>query len=239
MLFLDHTLPAIEENLALDEALLPERESGARSEEVLRLWDAKIPFIVLGRSSRLDTEVHRSVANDANVPILRRISGGATILAAPGCMFYSVILSLVDRPHLRMLDTAHSFVMRKLLDAVGALEPNAKLDGTCDIVLGGKKVSGNSLRVQRNWMLYHGTLLWDMDVSLISRYLKHPPREPDYRDGRMHRDFVANLGVARSELQERLRTTWDASTEYGSIDRESIRELVDAKYSQAAWNHLR
>lgn len=61
--------------------------------------------------------------------------------------------------------------------------PQLAFQGTCDLVVEGKKISCNSVRLGRDWMLYHGTLLLDMDLRLVDCLLKHPPREPDYRQG--------------------------------------------------------
>lgn len=236
MLILDETRESEAENLALDELLLLEAESGIRTEETLRLWDAQRPLVVLGRSSKVEEETWKSIAQNANVPILRRCSGGATIFAAPGCMFYCVLLSLDKRPHLRMLDQAHQFVMQRILRAIQPLCATARLDGTCDVVVDGKKASGNSLRVQRKWLLYHGTLLLNMDLQLVGKFLKHPPREPDYRQGRGHDDFLCNLNIDRDALRKNLVATWEAKNSYGRIDEPALRKLVREKYACDDWN---
>ena len=105
------------------------------------------------------------------------------------------MLSLKKRPQLAMVDVTHEFVMRQMVAALSPLAPALNYAGTCDLVIADRKVSGNSLRVRREWLLYHGTLLLDMDLSKIDRYLNHPPREPEYRQHRQHCDFVANLGL--------------------------------------------
>ncbi len=239
MLFIDRTLETLEENLALDEVLLQDAEEGVHTHPVLRLWEARSPFIVLGRSSKIHEEVNVALAEQAQLPIQRRMSGGATILAAPGCLFYGVLLSLEEQPHLRMLDTAHEYVMSKTAEAVAQFVPRAKLDGTCDLVLDGRKVSGNSLRVQRNWLFYHGTLLLDMDLNLISTYLKHPPREPEYRRGRAHGEFLANLRIPRDSIAASLREVWNAQGNYGQVPSAKIRQLVSKKYALSSWNKQR
>lgn len=265
------TLDTPERNLALDELLLNQAQSGERNAEVLRIWHARQQFIVLGRSSKAAVEVDLSAANAAGIPVLRRISGGATIMAAPGCMFYSALLSLELRPQLRMLDEAHRFVMQRVVDAIKPLRSDVQLDGTCDVVVPNipepqspvpqspepatepdvapevtphsasaekrlRKVSGNALRVQRDWLLYHGTLLLDMELSQIQTYLNHPPREPEYRLGRSHQDFIANLNVSASALDRSLQATWRCSQPYPPPTSEEIETLVAQKYALASWN---
>ena len=59
--FLDYSFDSPEHNLALDEALLDALQaveaSGERPVETLRLWESRRPFIVIGRSARLNDEV--------------------------------------------------------------------------------------------------------------------------------------------------------------------------------------
>ena len=209
MEFLDVTFPTIEENLAFEEAMLLVAED-EYPEETLRLWDARQPFIVLGRGSKRANEVDLAAAAEARVPCFRRISGGATVVAANGCMFYAVVLSLQKRPHLRMLDQAHQFVLGELVQALRPLQPDIEVAGTSDLVVGGRKVSGNSLRVTRDWLLYHGTLLLDMDLSLVATYLHHPPREPEYRGYRGHAEFLTNLHIDRQAVADGLQNAWNA-----------------------------
>lgn len=236
MKFLDLTLPTPQENVAFDESLILLAEQG-QVPETLRLWDARQTFVVLGRGSKANAEVQLTRAERDDVPVIRRFTGGATVLAAKGCMFYSVLLSVKERPSLQMLDTTHQFVMGRIVDAIKEFEPQAELDGTCDLVLRGRKASGNALRVTRDWVLYHGTLLLNMNLSLISEYLKHPPREPKYRAGRAHDAFLTNLEIKRDAVAEALQKQWKANGSYelnGLL--ESTKRLVEEKYSQGSWN---
>lgn len=239
MQFLDFTASTPEENLAFDESMLLAAE-GAQSGECLRVWDAFSPFVVLGRGSRYAEEVQLDLCRQDSVPVLRRVSGGATILAAPGCMFYTVLLSLKRRPELQMLDNAHAFVMQEIQRAIEPLRPGTALQGTCDLTLSDRKVSGNALRVTREWVLYHGTLLLDMNLQLVSRYLCHPPREPDYRGKRSHADFIANLEIDRQALCASLQGIWGATEPLTDSELEILNgktaELVVEKYALDSWN---
>ena len=84
MRFLDLTLPTPAENLALDEALLLEAEAG-RGEELLRVWEWPTFAVVLGSGCRLGAEVNEAACRSDHVPILRRASGGGTVLLGAGC----------------------------------------------------------------------------------------------------------------------------------------------------------
>ncbi|MEZ6138081.1 MAG: hypothetical protein R3C53_24625 [Pirellulaceae bacterium] len=246
MKFLHATLPTLAENLALDEALLESADAGLAAEEVLRMWAAESLFVVVGRSSRVDGEVQRDTARRWNVPIFRRVSGGTSIVAGPGCLFYSVLLDLEQRPHLRMLDEAHRFVMTNLMRGIAPLRPDVRFEGTCDLVIPSstkaaqlRKFSGNALRVGRRWMLYHGTLLIDMHLPWISQLLKHPPREPGYRGGREHSEFLANLNVDPVALMVSLQRAWNAAGAPEKLPMEIVAKLVQERYALDTWNFQR
>ena len=91
MQLLDQTLDDPGANLALDEALLEEAEQQGPDGEFLRLWEFQQPVVVLGRSSRLADETHLAACQRDKVAVLRRCSGGAAIVAGPGCFRYSAM----------------------------------------------------------------------------------------------------------------------------------------------------
>jgi lipoate-protein ligase A len=239
MHLITHSLPTPAENLALEEAWLDMAEEGVLDTEILRVWQPTSPFVVVGRGSQVAREVNLSAAEAAGIPVMRRISGGAAIVAAPGCLMYAVLLSYQRRPHLRMLDQAHRTVMEAMVQAIQPLVPQLGWDGTCDLVVSARKVSGNSLRCRREWLLYHGTLLLDMDLKLLDQFLLHPPREPEYRQKRQHAEFVANLGLGAEPLAGELARVWNAQARDLPLPDERIERLVRERYSNQAWNFER
>jgi lipoate---protein ligase len=235
MQLLDLTCRAAEENLALDEALLDEAEASPTPREVLRLWEAPAPVVVLGRSSRYAGEARVDVCRAQGVPILRRVSGGAAIVAGPGCLMYGVVLSLELRPALRDLSAAHRDILGRIAAALGTLCPGVVREGTSDLAVAGRKFSGNSVRLRRRHLLYHGTLLHDFPLALLGALLATPPRQPEYRSGRSHSEFVCNLQVATSAMRGALCAAWEVeSTALPPWGR--VEQLVREKYSQARWN---
>ena len=239
MLLLNSTLHPTARNLALEDALLEEAEQGRWVLEYLRLWRPAEPFVVIGRGSKIAEEVNLAATQNAGIPIFRRISGGAAIVAGPGCLLYAVMLSLKKRPHLAMVDEAHRFVMDQMTAALRSIQPQVAHDGTCDLVLAGRKFSGNSLRVRREWLLYHGTILLDMNLEWIARYLKHPPREPGYREHRPHHEFVCNLGSSLETVEQLLANQWGAASQNVELPLALADQLVLEKYSQSSWNQQR
>ena len=132
-------------------------------------------------------------------------------------MLFSVVLSYELHPALQVIDAAHAYVLSCVQQAIAAAGGAIAFQGTSDLTWQGRKFSGNSMRCKRRYLLYHGTLLYDFDLSRIDRYLLTPPREPSYRGGRTHRDFVTNLPVDKTQLLTQLPPAFGV---------ESIREDV-------------
>ena len=236
MKLLDLTLETPEENLALDEALLNEADDAGRPTEVLRLWESPQPIVVVGRSSRVSAEVDCGHCRRLGIPILRRSSGGATVVTGPGCLMYAVVLSIERRPGLQMISEAHKFVLETMSRLLGPVASQVRPRGTSDLTVAGKKFSGNSMRAKRTHLLYHGTLLYDFPLELIAKCLRMPPRQPDYRRERRHADFVDNLPATAADLRNALIEGWDAREPLRQWPRGLTQELADLKYSKRAWN---
>lgn len=252
MRFLEHTCDTAAENLALDEALLDRAERAAATDdlaescEVLRIWELPRPTVVLGRSSQVEVEANVAECRRRGVEIVRRSSGGAAIVAGPGCLMYSVVLRYALHPHLRAVDEAHRFVLGKVLEGLqaalgesshsAAAHSTATIRGTSDLAVGDRKFSGNSLRCRRESLLYHGTLLYDFPTATIAACLGTPPRQPAYREGRAHDRFVANVGLRRSEMIAGLRRAFAAHEPLVDWPRAETAALTEAKYARDDWN---
>jgi lipoate-protein ligase A len=251
MLRLDLTLPTPAENLALDEALLDQAEHENSAAEFIRLWESPQPIVVLGRSSRWEHEVDESACSARQIPILRRSSGGAAIVAGPGCLMYAVVLSYKLRPELRDIRRAHAFALDRSAASLCGLGFPVARAGTSDLIMGNpltdfsslrtpysglKKFSGNSLRAKRTHLLYHGTLLYSFDLALIEMCLRTPPRQPEYRGARSHADFVTNLPIGRGDLLRAVDAAWPASGQLHDWPAAQVAKLVAERFSHESWN---
>jgi lipoate-protein ligase A len=232
MHFLDLTLPLPEKNVALDTALLDACEAGEIEGEVLRLWEPDQYFVVLGRSSDPTVEVNVAACRRKNIPILRRASGGGTILAGPGCLMYAVVLRHEGVESTRSITYCHGRVLTRMVESLAPLVPGVRSAGTSDLVIQTedtlKKFSGNALRMKREFFLYHGTLLYNFDLDLVSQILAAQTREPLYRANRAHGEFIANLPTTREQLTEALTTGWQAREPLTTWPRERMIQCIKA-----------
>ncbi|HXD85749.1 MAG TPA: lipoate--protein ligase family protein [Urbifossiella sp.] len=231
---LDLTLGDAAANLALDEALLLEAEAG-RGGEVLRLWELPDHAVVVGAGGSAANDVNRDACSRDGVPILRRGSGGGTVLLGPGCLCYSLVLRTDRAPGLDLIQPATRYVLGKMLNAIAAVVPGLMIAGTSDLAAGGVKFSGNAQQRKQRFFLHHGTLMAGFDLDRMTRYLHAPERQPDYRGGRAHREFVGNLPATTEQLKRLLIAEWQAQGECAP-PLERARELVAEKYGQDSWN---
>ena len=235
---LDQTLSSPEENLALDEALLMELESAVDqgrkplSCETLRLWESPVPFVALGAGSKVRDEVDRELCHADRLPILRRCSGGGTVVLGPGCLSFTLILSLELRPELRDVRASYERLLGALAQAF-ALEGLGRA-GPSDLAYHGRKFSGNAQMRKSSSMLHHGTILYGFDLGLVERYLPVPRLIPGYRRGRSHRDFLCNLPVNVRQVRAVLARAFAANAASGAELPEYSR-LVAEKYARSSW----
>ncbi|MCK5581927.1 MAG: lipoate--protein ligase family protein [Candidatus Omnitrophica bacterium] len=205
-----------EENILYDEVLLKLAEQGAQG-EVLRLWESPMLFVVLGRISKVTEDVREDNTKKDNVPVLRRFSGGGTVLQGPGCLNYSLILSKQKNPQIVDLRRSYQFVLEKVIAAMASLNISAEFKPVSDLALtdGYKKFSGNAQHRAKAHVLHHGTILYDFDLDLVEKYLKIPKAVPEYRQGRAHKDFIANICCDSKKIKESLCNVFGAQEEAG------------------------
>jgi lipoate-protein ligase A len=236
MHFLEATLPSAEENLALDEALLLESEAG-RSGEVLRLWEWPEPAAVLGSACKFTEDVDEAACLADGVPILRRSSGGGTVLLGQGCLCFSLVLRFDRDPMLAEIRPSYRFILTRI---AAALHPLAvEQAGISDLASNGRKFSGNAQQRKRHHLLHHGTLLYAFDLARVGRYLRLPVRQPDYRANRAHEAFIGNLAISRNDLVSSLRQAWLVDQETETLPVEQVQRLVQEKYATVQWQRRR
>ncbi len=198
-----------QENLAYDDSLLARADTGTGG-EVLRFWESAAFFAVLGRTCAAGQEVDAAACTRAGVSILRRSSGGGTVLQGPGCLNFSLVLAKTRHPALASISQSYGFILDKVIAALASCGVEAFFRPVCDLVLGPgeMKFSGNAQRRGRGHILHHGTILYAFDLPLIGACLHMPPRMPEYRRGRRHEDFVANIHLDVGRFKRALGQAW-------------------------------
>jgi lipoate-protein ligase A len=238
MHLLDLSLPSAAENLALDEALLLAAEAG-RGGEVLRLWESPAVAVVVGAGGSVAIDVNVAACDATGIPILRRGSGGGTVLIGPGCLCFSLVLSYDLAAGLNEIPASNHYVLGRILNALRRVVPGAAIEGTSDLAIDGLKFSGNAQQRKRNHFLHHGTLLHRFDLAKIPEYLNTPERQPGYRANRPHQEFLRNLACDGETLKKVLAGEWQAEGDYAPLPLQTACELMTEKYTRDEWNRRR
>jgi len=239
MKYFNCTFPSPAENLACDEALLDWCESDIGA-ECMRFWESSEPFVVVGYANKVVTEVNVAACEARKIPILRRCSGGGTVVQGPGCLNYSLVLPITKDGPLHSIAVANQFIMRRNRAAIDSAlrTPHSAIAirGHTDLAIGGRKFSGNSQRRRKHFLLFHGTFLLNFDLALIGDLLRMPSKQPDYRESRKHADFLTNVKVSAEKLKAALQKAWDADSPLTNPPLSEMRALAREKYSTNEWN---
>ncbi len=221
----DYTHPDPAVNLALEEVLLHELDRDSASGGILRFWESPMHFVVLGYSSPLSDVLEDACEKD-HIAILRRVSGGGTVLQGPGCVNYSLIVPLNSLSEWKTLSC-------KLLKTATHAFANlgASVMGISDMAIAGKKFAGHAERRKPRALLFHGAILYAFHLACVAQYLAIPKRQPDYRKNRTHGDFIQNLSLPRQEIISRLSTAFGAELKPPALPLKKAEALAADKYS--------
>jgi lipoate-protein ligase A len=227
----------VAEDLALDEALLIEADCG-RCVPLLRLWEPADFAVVLGASCRMNDDVRVDRCRADLIPILRRTSGGGTVVVGPGSLCVSVFLPESSAPELKAVDSAQRYVLESIAGSIRRAGPAVDLQGRGDLALAGRKCGGSAQRRLKFWLMVHCSILYDFDIERVTRYLAMPRRQPEYRAGRAHSEFLANLGLTSQALKTAIRagcTTGERSSPPYDLPAGLITSLLSEKFLNRGW----
>lgn len=226
-------------NLAIDEALLLTAEQGA-AEESLRFWSSGGIFVVLGYSRHAQQDVDMEACRRDNIPVLRRHSGGGTVVQGPGCLNYNLVLRMDRADDFSSITGTTRAVLERHAAALAPFLPERiSREGESDLVFRNRKFSGNAQRRLARYVEFHGTVLFDFDVSALQRYLREPDRQPAYRGRRSHSHFVANIPVKPESVRNALAAAWGATEPLTDPPLALARQLVADRYGKKEWNLVR
>lgn len=235
----DLTLPTPAENLALDEALLDDCDTGSGG-QTLRFWEPTEVFVVVGYGNSVPQEVELDACVSAGIPVLRRCTGGGTVVQMPGVLNYNLVLRIPETGPLSTLTGTNQFIMGRLREALAPLAglgERLSVRGISDLCFDERKVMGSAQRRKRGALVFHGSLLLEADLNLIERFLRFPSKQPDYRVNRSHLDFCTNLGVDARSVREKISQAWGSAAPLPSIPLERVARLVHERYGRQDWNH--
>jgi lipoate-protein ligase A len=181
LLLLNHY--PIFDQLRLEEALLRTTNGNWL---ILNLGSS--PAVVMGISGKADELIHIAECEKANIPIIKRYSGGGTVVVDENTLFFSLIIHKE-----KVFDSSSPKEIMKWIEEKikPAFPPTFALTEN-DFTLDDKKIGGNAQYLQKDRWLHHTTFLWDYHPQRMAT-LKLPSKKPIYRGDRLHNDFVTTL----------------------------------------------
>lgn len=222
------------ENLALEEYII----NNCRSDEVwLYLWQNR-NTVVIGRNQNPWRECNMEAIRRDGVTLVRRSSGGGAVFHDDGNLNFTFIAP----KELYNLEKQLSVVLRAL-ESFGL---HAEFSGRNDILLDGRKFSGNAFSHSHGISMQHGTLLIKTDMTRLAKYLSPSKLKLNAKGVTSVRSRVCNLSDACADITpqtlcgalveafQKIYAPLTASIKSGETDKNDYRELID-KYSSWEW----
>lgn len=159
--------------------------------DLVRVWIPEKICIVLGQSNSIESALNVEVVVSDNIPVYKRPSGGQSVVLTPETIIISIIkiTTSFNNPQFYF-----QLFNRKIIDALKDIGIKNLLNkGISDITIGEKKILGSSIYRRKEKLLHHAVLNVGEPAETFEKYLKHPVKEPDYRKGRKHGEFVTSL----------------------------------------------
>ncbi|MDD3830899.1 MAG: lipoate--protein ligase [Synergistales bacterium] len=228
-------------NLALEEVLfqsLDEKEEG-----FFLLWQNE-PTVVVGRFQNTLEEINVPVVREKGIHVVRRLSGGGAVYHDLGNLNFTFILRTENPQNLDFRK-----LTEPVISALWSLGVDGGLVGRNDLVIQGKKFSGNAQYMREGRLLHHGTILYDSDMDVLEEVLQADPDKFKSKGVKSARSRVTNIRshlkgepdieVFRRALLFTVKERW-SGLEISPPDpsvQEKAAALAESKYGTWDWNY--
>lgn len=233
-------------NLATEQYLMNNKDF----DEPILLFYYQKPCIIVGRNQNTLEEINQDYVAEHNIQVTRRLSGGGAVYDDLGNVSFSFV---VDRDDERFGDfKAFTKPIVDALKEMGATD--IEVSGRNDILVNGKKFSGNAMYVKDGKMFSHGTLMYDVDQSVIAHALNVPKDKMASKGIKSVRSRVTNLkpflkpeyqNLTIAEFRDTilrkvygvddLTAVADKAYQLTADDKQAIQKLYDDYYNNWDW----
>jgi lipoate-protein ligase A len=225
-------------NIALEEYLLYQYPT----EDIFLLY-VNAPSIIVGKFQNTLAEINLDYVKEQHIKVVRRMSGGGAVYHDLGNLNFSFHTLLGKNDFMDFSQFTSPVV--KLLNE---LNVPAKLEGRNDLLIEGKKFSGNAKLAKNGKMIQHGTLLFNSDMSILGDALKINPLKYVDKAIKSNRSRVTNLidylpaemttEDLKSLLIDEIAKSDEQSIFYTLTDQDlvGVEELIKTKYQTWDWN---
>ena len=169
-------------NLAAEEYFLKNFQ-----EDFFMLWRSR-PSVVVGKHQNALAEINHEFVRTHQIPVARRLSGGGTVFHDPGNLNFTFIRNVAN-----ISEVNFKVFTVPVIEALKKLGVEAYTSGRNDLLIDGKKISGNAEHVHRNRVLHHGTLLFDSHLEALKGALKVDLSKFEDKAVQSNRSEVTNI----------------------------------------------
>jgi lipoate-protein ligase A len=243
MLFVDNenvTDPRV--NLAIEEYLL----RNIHPEEDILLFYINEPSIIIGRNQNTVEEINVNYIDEHQIHVVRRLSGGGAVYHDHGNLNFSFIA-----PNTGSNFNNFQKFTAPVIEAVNEMGVAAELSGRNDILVDGRKISGNAQYIAGARMVSHGTLLFDTDLSHVGEALRVKASKIESKGIKSIRSRVANITeflkepmtieIFKQKLLAHIFSTSESIPQYHLTESDwtAINQLSKSRYQNWDWNYGR
>lgn len=223
-------------NFALEEYLLKKTDK-----DLFRLWMCD-PCVSVGKNQNTISEINSDYVRKNSIPIVRRQSGGGAVFHDLGNLNFTFISC-----NNNSFSDFKRFT-QPIIDLLKTLGINAEFSGRNDLLIDGKKFSGNAQYNYKNKVIHHGTLLFSSQISNLSNALKVKPIKLESKGIKSVKSRVTNISehldkpMNISEFRDLVMNyvfSLNSNNSYFNLtekDIENVNKLSKEKYSTWEWN---
>lgn len=235
-------------NLAAEEYLLKNF-----SEPIFRLWQNHNAIIV-GRNQNTLSEIDYNYVQQNHIAVVRRLTGGGAVFHDAGNLNYTFI---ENRRASEETSAMFARFTAPIIEALNSLGVKAYLEGRNDLLIEGRKFSGNAVAIQNNRVLQHGTLLFESNISTLAAALKAHPQKFEGKGVKSNVSRVTNIKehLKKERIAEEngeIDVLWFKEflgkfvcrgnkdiTQYSFTEQDikAIEKLAKEKYATDEWNY--
>ena len=235
MIFIDAIYRDAAHYFALEEYLCTQKKF---DDGVFMLWQTR-PTVMLGNFQNSFNEILLPQIQEDQVDIVRRNTGGGTIYTDEGSLQYTFVVKSASE----MID--FQTYMDKIIVALHTLGVNVQYNSRNDLAIAGKKISGNAQCNKGEYTIHHGSLLYDMDFSKMSKYLNPPKYKIESKGIKSVRDRTGNISdyldkkeeihVFRQRLIDEILKNDYQQYQLTEIDKKRVDQLAKEKFESWDW----
>jgi lipoate-protein ligase A len=208
--------------------------------------------VAIGYFQAVEEEVNVEACRRDRVEIFRRMTGGGAVYKDPdGELNYSLVIPESHPAIPSDILASYGSIQQGIIQGLEMLGLRAELNGVNDIVVNGKKISGNAQTRKNGIVFQHGTILLDFDVEKMAAYLKISQEKISDKGLKNIRDRVgtlrqylpeASLVDIEDALIRGFSQAFNAEIVSGELtdkEKEDKQKLYQEKYSTPEWNYWR